>query len=307
MLVLWSTFLVLALLFFEEPDRSHLFDDGTGAKEDGQKPPEETTALIPTAIADKTPVSQAFLGNDAMPSFGSGDSEHSVGLKSKEQEPPLWKNAAVMTSLWLYFVLKMVLEMLLSSTPTVTKNYFGWQSKTTGLFMMIMALLMFPANMVVAKLSQFHEDRELIVWSLLMMMVSVLGVMDYANHYFLIQYIVFAVGIFISANCLEGPNMGLLSKAIPKSWAKSTFNSGFLATEAGTLARSVGDLLISGVAGSFGVSMLLNGLFIPMSILVLISLLLVKLFYDQLSEADDDDTASIASGSMDESDRNSSQ
>jgi hypothetical protein len=147
-------------------------------------------------------------------------------------------------------------------------------------------------------LSQRYEDRELILWALIIMLVSVIGILNYeSDSYSVIQYVIFSVGIFISTNSLEGPNMGLLSKTIPKSWAKGTFNSGFLATEAGTLARSVGDVLITSVAGSLGISLLLNGLFIPMAILVAVSLLLVRQFYSQMTETpdDDDDTASIAS------------
>ena len=83
--------------------------------------------------------------------------------------------------------------------------------------------------------------------------------------------------------------MSLLSKTIPTSWAKGTFNSGFLATEAGTLARSVGDVLISTIAGMFGMDMLLNGLFTPMAILCAISLLMVYFSYNQLTDMDDDD------------------
>ncbi|KAG7370477.1 major facilitator superfamily transporter [Nitzschia inconspicua] len=303
MLCLWSIYLILSILFFQEPDRSHLFDSPKDKDIENESTTKPTKESVPTTISNEISETQPFLGQDTFLRLGSGDSELSVSdsnERTAENEPPLWKNAAVMNSLWLYFVLKLVLEMLLSSTPTVTKYYFGWHSNITGLFMMIMALLMFPANLVVAKLSQHYEDRELIVWTLIMMMVSVLGIMSYANQYFTIQYIVFAIGIFISSNSLEGPNMGLLSKTIPKSWAKGTFNSGFLATEAGTLARSVGDILISGVEGSFGVSMLLNGLFLPMSALVFVSLLLVRRFYDQMTESDDDDTASIASGSVDD-------
>jgi hypothetical protein len=132
------------------------------------------------------------------------------------------------------------------------------------------------------------------------MLVSVVGILDYHTEggYSAVQYVTFSVGIFISTNSLEGPNMGLLSKTIPKSWAKGTFNSGFLATEAGTLARSIGDALISTVAGSLGIALLLNGLFVPMAVLVLLSLVLVRQFYSQLTEGtddDDDDTASVVS------------
>jgi hypothetical protein len=310
MLGLWSMFLVLTVLSFQEPDRSHLFVDENANDGNAQEDIVSTatatgaTARIPTLIV---PEMQPLVISGDLPYLeNGGDGELRVKNEPNNVkiEPPLWRNAAVMNSLWLYFVLKLVLEMLLSSTPSVTKYYFGWHSKTSGLFMMIMALLMFPANFVVARLSQRYDDRELIVWALVMMMVSVLGILDYGRNYVVVQYVVFAIGVFLSTNCLEGPNMGLLSKTIPKSWAKGTFNSGFLATEAGTLARSVGDVLISVVAGSLGVSFLLNGLFLPMIALVGFSLLLVRRFYNQLTEGDDDDTASIASLSLDESDRN---
>jgi len=137
---------------------------------------------------------------------------------------------------------------------------------------------------VVSRLSQQYEDRELIAAALVVMLISVLGIIDYLPNYSKYQYIIFAIGIFISTNSLEGVNMSLLSKTIPKSWAKGTFNSGFLATEAGTLARSVGDVLISTVAG-----MLLNGLFTPMAVLCALTLLLVYVFYNQMEEMDDDD------------------
>ena len=82
-----------------------------------------------------------------------------------------------------------------------------------------------------------------------------------------------------------------------------TFNSGFLATEAGTLARSIGDVIISVVGSAFGMGMLLNGLFIPMAILCAISLALVYCFYNQLVEMDDDDddTMSTVSGDCEKS------
>ena len=148
----------------------------------------------------------------------------------------------------------------------------------------------FPVNMVVAKLSQKYEDRELIVATLIAMLVSTLGIIDYLpSHYSVYQYIIFGVGIFVSANSLEGVNMSLLSKTIPTHWAKGTFNSGFLATEAGTLARSVGDVLISSVMGIFGTENLLDGLFTPLALLCATSMFMVYFSYNKLTDADDDD------------------
>lgn len=95
-----------------------------------------------------------------------------------------------------------------------------------------------------------------------------------------VQYTVFGICIFISTNALEGP-----------SWARGTFNSGFLATEAGTLARSIGDVLIS-LAAVKGVAGMLDAIFVQMFCLALISVFLVHKHYDRLVEDEDDDDKS---------------
>ncbi len=88
--------------------------------------------------------------------------------------------------------------------------------------------------------------------------------------------------------------MSLLSKTIPKSWAKGTFNSGFMATEAGTLARSVGDVLISTVATFLGSENLLNWTFLPLAFLVLLSIRLTWKYYTKLVEHDDDEDSNVS-------------
>ena len=85
--------------------------------------------------------------------------------------------------------------------------------------------------------------------------------------------------------------MSLLSKTIPKSWAKGTFNSGMLATEIGTFSRTIGDVMISLVALK-GVDGMLNAIFSQMFCLALISVFLVHKHYDRLVEDDEDDEKS---------------
>lgn len=154
-------------------------------------------------------------------------------------------------------------------------------------FLAFLGLLMFPANMGVARLSHQYEDRELIRGTLLVLLVSVLGILAYSKKYSDVQYVVFGVCIFVSTNVLEGPNMSLLSKTIPKQWAKGIFNSGFLATEAGTAARSVGDILISAAAFQ-GVEHLLNATFVPLLLLVVISVALTRQFFAHMVDEDDE-------------------
>lgn len=289
MLVAWGVFLVILVTYFEEPDRSRMYmNSKENASLSGKKG--STVTKIPSGdslmkINGEENTSLLIQRGDD----GKESAQIALSLKSSKIEPPLWKNTAVMISLWLYFILKLVLEMLLSSSGIVTKFYFDWNQKNCGLFMAVVALLMFPVNMVVAKLSQKYEDRELITAALIVMLVSVVGIIDYLPHYSVYQYIFFGVGVFISTNSLEGVNMSLLSKTIPTSWAKGTFNSGFLATEAGTLARSVGDVLISTVMSIFGTKDLLDGLFAPMALLCAISLVAVYFSYNQLIDVDDDD------------------
>lgn len=266
MMCMWAPFIIALVVLFEEPDRTHIF---------GVKKP--TLELTVKNGEDK------FLLAD---------------LKSSEElelnrEPPLWRNVPVMITLLVYFVLKLVLEALMSSSPMLTRFYFGWDAQSTGFFLAFLGLLMFPANMIVARLSHRFEDREIIYYALVAILCSILGIISYIPaKYSVVQYMCFGICIFISTNALEGPNMSLLSKSIPRSWAKGIFNTGFLATEAGTAARSVGDVwitLASHVAGDPG---LLNAIFAPMLALVAVSLILVRRNYDRMVEEDEDDDKS---------------
>ena len=266
MLCLWLAFLLVFSLFFEEPDRTHLFGSRASATLELTSTNEEKTHLL----ADDAP-----------------SSEHAPEKKVEKVQ-----TVVVIMTLWIYFVLKLVLESLLSSCATVTRFYFGWNSSNSGAFLAFLGLLMFPANMVVARLSYYYEDKELIRSFMVTILCGCIGIIAYLpNHYSVVQYTVFGIIIFISTNALEGPNMSLLSKTIPKSWARGTFNSGFLATEAGTLARSMGDVLIS-LAAVKGVAGMLNVIFFQMSCLALIGVLLVHRHYDRLVEDDEDDDKS---------------
>ena len=149
---------------------------------------------------------------------------------------------------------------------------------------------MFPANMIVARLSHRFEDREIIYISLVAILCSTLGIVSYVpGRYSVLQYVPFGICIFVATNALEGPNMSLLSKSIPTSWAKGIFNTGFLATEAGTLARSVGDVGITLAEQRVEGSRILNAIFVPVLGLVAVSVALVRKNYDRMVEEDDDD------------------
>ena len=108
------------------------------------------------------------------------------------------------------------------------------------------------------------------------------------------QYVLGASSLFALLNALEGVIMSLLSKVVSPELARGTFNSGLLATEAGTLGRVFGDCMLTYLserqsqsgAGTNGEALLgrgaVNALFLPVAIGILVSILLVYRFYEQL-------------------------
>jgi len=95
--------------------------------------------------------------------------------------------------------------------------------------------------------------------------------------------------LFALLNALEGVIMSLLSKVVSSELAKGTFNSGLLATEAGTLGRVVGDCMLTFLSerhstggGESADGAVINALFLPVAIGVLVSILLVYRYWDLL-------------------------
>jgi hypothetical protein len=207
-----------------------------------------------------------------------------------DSTPPIWKNIPVVTTLVIYFLLKFALECSVSSAATLTAFFFGWGAQPCGVYLAVLGLLMFPANMLVAYFSRQYDDRELIVATMVMLFMGICGSIHYkfAGPYSLCQYIVAGVLIFISTNAMEAPNMSLLSKTIPKSWAKGIFNVGLLATEAGTLGRAVGDVFITW-CGLNGVQDLLNNMMISLLLLLAVTLSGVYQVYPYLEPFEKDD------------------
>ena len=258
MFLMWAIYFVSTLVYFEDPE-SHRSKEKNKIIGEIGGPDNEKTALLKTVE------------------------------KTDQRLPSLWTNIPVMITLWNYFVLKMVLECLLSSSAEITTFYFHWNLTKSGIFLAILGLLMFPANLVVAGMSRKYEEREMIRSTLYLILLGSVGILCYFNEtYSEFQYIFFAICVFFGTNALESPNMSLLSKTIPHAWAKGTFNSGLLATEAGTFARVVGDGLVSFVS-FWNHDNKINGLFIPMIVLVVITLILVRIFYSSLDPKDDDD------------------
>ncbi|ETV65876.1 hypothetical protein H257_17516 [Aphanomyces astaci] len=239
MFVVWSVYCVAIVAFFQEPNRD--------AREQVHMARTKSVVLeTGTSATESTP-----LTTPSPPKLSS-----------------LWTNVPVVATLVIYVVLKLVLEILITSATGIVDWYFHWSSTSAGIFLAFLGLLMFPANVLVGYLSYRYVDGELILYSEVVLVVGIVGIICYSASYSAIQYVFGAVLIYVSTNVLEGVNMSLLSKTIPKAFARGTFNSGLLATEAGTLGRTLGNGAVT-LAGIHGVEFLLNDTFIPMAAITL--------------------------------------
>ena len=231
MFVLWCIYFVLNILFFEEPDRVGL---SSSSKVQPIKSREETTTNAPSEnspLLSRTQTKHGSLSLDsekAVDVMQQPDKKHSL-LKS------CGRNIPVIMSLVLLVLLKSVLEGLSSSAPSVSKYYFSWGVHASGIFLAILAAFVLPINVIVAYVSRRYDDRELILASLVVMLVGILVFMVNGKDYSELQFVLGGIIMFVSANSLEGPTMGLLSKTIPKRLAKGILNAGLLATEAGKI------------------------------------------------------------------------
>eukprot|EP00903_Cladosiphon_okamuranus_P007004 g6815.t1 len=171
-----------------------------------------------------------------------------------------------------YFVNKLITEAVMSSAPVLTQNMFDWSVGEVGMLMAVLGLVVLPVNATVGRLSTSYEDRVLLQALAVLAGIGCLVIVDFnvsPFEYTEAQYIVGVSLIFVAMQAHEGVVMSITSKIIPVELARGTWNSGFLATEAGTFGRFVGDALIT-VLGVMTLSWLDFLLFLPSALLVLV-------------------------------------
>lgn len=259
MCFIWLAYLLIVLVYFKEPERregKHIESQTVICKDTETS---ESSLSVVHCPNEKT----TLLSSDPEPYYSlRRRSSTMTGPVSVSQ---LWSNIPVIVSLVVYIILKLVLECLITSSSSLAQYYFAWNSTTSGLYLAALGLLMFPTNVLVSRLTDRYEDRYMMVLSECLMTIGIIIFIHY-GAYTISQFIAGGIVIFISTNVLEGVNMSLLSKTIPKSFAKGTFNSGLLATEAGTLGRALGDIAIA-LIGIPGMQYVLNYTFFPLFVI----------------------------------------
>ena len=190
----------------------------------------------------------------------------------------------VVVILFIYLINKVGQEMVVSSVPSVAMELFGWNSQLAGFFMATMGGLVLPFHFVVSKLAKDLEDRQLLMYLNYLSLASIIfilrmpGIIEYSAT----QYVCGSIMIFVFLNALEGVIMSLLSKLVSPELARGTWNSGLLATEAGTFGRVLGDIAITACSVTTPKFDLINVLFSPIALGMVLVIIFCARYFDQM-------------------------
>lgn len=272
LVILWGGFLVALLTRFEEPRRRAQ----VSLPQLSQEPSATALSLHPPSNSEEVqmPLLAAEEGRLGREDYGTAtlvdvDERRRRGFASRGQQPSPLRDLlgaeVVLFGLFVYFVIKFVCELMVSSSALVLPYYFGWTDGSVGVFIAFLGLLMFPANVMVAHVSLRLDEHQQLVGSLgLVLLGCILAVPILSGMLPLAQYVFACVSLFVSTNVAEAVLMAILARTMPSSLARGTWNAGLLTTECGMFGRFAGDMASTLCAsGPDGIRWLLWRAFVP--------------------------------------------
>lgn len=189
---------------------------------------------------------------------------------------------SVKVQLFIYFMLKYAMEILLAESSVVTTYYFIWSTSNVAVFLACLGLTVLPVNILVGSyLSNIFEERQVLLASEILVCLGIVLSFHVVIPYSVPQYVCSALITFVAAEVLEGVNLNLLSRVMSSRLSKGTYNGGLLSTEAGTLARVFADSTIT-LAGYWGMSRLLNVTLLPSLFICIFSIIATCFTYNSM-------------------------
>jgi len=314
MFILWSIYFIALILKFKDGERIGLQEMAEKEKlsnvssqdrlmkrkqsQSSGKNSQHSSAS--SALSSCTSGSASFDGVDGLEIMSTkSDGEDWPHEGKKERNIPRIINQATVICMVLKFAGKFNLEVLNCSTSLVTKFRYGWSVKSIGLLGFVNGCLVIPLSAFVGFLSQFYTDQTLLLALLGVALVGVLLLLDLTDFFYIYdyegynyqlpslsvgpwRYIAGQIIEFCGFQASQSVVLSMLSKVVPLSLAKGTFNSGFIATAITTLARALGDVTIT-VMGLASLRQLLNLLVVPCLMTTLACIALSCLYRHKLS------------------------
>ncbi|KAJ4713036.1 SPX domain-containing membrane protein [Melia azedarach] len=282
MAVAWLLYLIWLWISFREP--SHDIEENHPSRE-SKAEPVENDAL------EKGIQQPLLITSEEKPEDEDGDQECDGSEEAAEESHrPATSirsayrllTASVKVQLLIYFMLKYVMEILLSESSVITTYYFQWSTGTVAIFLACLGLTVLPVNIIVGSyISNMFEDRQILLASEIMVCVGILLSFHVIIPYSVPQYVCSGLILFVFAEVLEGVNLSLLSRVMSSRLSRGTYNGGLLSTEAGTIARVIADATIT-LAGYLGESNLLNVTLLPSLFICVASIIATFVTYNSL-------------------------
>ncbi|KAK0580915.1 hypothetical protein LWI29_007695 [Acer saccharum] len=189
---------------------------------------------------------------------------------------------SVKVQLFVYFMLKYAMEILLAESSVITTYYFIWSTSSVAIFLACLGLTVLPVNIIIGNyISNIFEERQVLLASEIIVCIGILLSFNIATPYTVPQYVGSAFITFVAAEVLEGVNLSLLSRVMSSRLSRGTYNGGLLSTEAGTLARVIADGTIT-LSGYLGESNLLNATLLPSLFICISSIVATCFTYNSL-------------------------
>ncbi|KAB2626671.1 SPX domain-containing membrane protein [Pyrus ussuriensis x Pyrus communis] len=189
---------------------------------------------------------------------------------------------SVKVQLYIYFMLKYAMEIVLAESSVITGYYFVWSTSSVAAFLACLGLTVLPVNVVIGSyISNMFEERQVLLVSEILVCIGILLSFHVLIPYSVPQYVGSALLTFVAAEVLEGVNLSLLSRVMSSRLSRGTYNGGLLSTEAGTLARVIADGTIT-ISGALGESKLLNTTLVPALFICVTSIVATCFTYNSL-------------------------
>ncbi|XP_061960701.1 SPX domain-containing membrane protein At4g22990-like [Populus nigra] len=277
----WLVYLLWLWVSFREPPR-----------ENNKLFPQESYTGLPVQDAVKIDFTQPLLLNsEAKLQDNNDDQEFDDGEEdSDENHKPVTSmvsayrllTPSVKVQLFIYFMLKYAMEILVAESSVVTGHYFIWSTTSVAFFLAFLGLTVLPVNVIVGNyISNMFEERQVLLASEIMVLIGIILSFQVLIPYTVPQYVSAALITFVSAEVLEGVNLSLLSRVMSSRLSRGTYNGGLLSTEAGTLARVIADGTIT-LSGYLGENRLLNVTLVPSLFICLSSIIATCFTYNSL-------------------------
>ncbi|KAK3006969.1 hypothetical protein RJ639_015570, partial [Escallonia herrerae] len=279
MAVAWLFYLVWLWISFKEPSRQ---------TEVNRTPQESNGGSVQSDVLEKGLAQPLLLSTEENEQDEDGEDaseeapEEARGPANSIGSAYRLLTPSVKVQLLIYFMLKYVMEILLSESSVITTYYFGWSTTGVAIFLACLGLTVLPVNVVVGNyISNMFEDRQILLASEFMVCLGILLSFHIVIPYSVPQYVCSGLILFVFAEVLEGVNLSLLSRVMSSRLSRGTYNGGLLSTEAGTIARVIADATIT-LAGYLGESRLLNVTLLPSLAICISSIIATCWTYNSL-------------------------